>query len=226
MKKIIIKIITIIIAFIAGIVTTSYLYNKGNLDMTAHMAEATLPILYYEHDGKYVNPSYGHTSEMDASCMRNAIMPLDNERILHIALEKYNAEIEKVSYEVRSSDMERLIQNGEINDLEETGQYLKATVKIKDLLEDSEEYLLIFHVQTENFEDVQYISRITNASHALVNDCTGFAFDFHNATLDPNNEYPITQYLETNLGRKETSLGHADINSRYKTIIWDGMKVE
>ena len=226
MKKIIIKIITIIIAFAAGVVFTSYLYNKGNLDMTAHMAEATLPILYYEHDGKYVNPSYGHTSEMDASCMRNAIMPLDNERILHIALEKYNAEIEKVSYEVRSSDMERLIQNGEINDLEETGQYLKATVKIKDLLEDSEEYLLIFHVQTENFEDVQYISRITNASHALVNDCTGFAFDFHNATLDPNNEYPITQYLETNLGRKETSLGHADINSRYKTIIWDGMKVE
>ena len=226
MKKIIIKIITIIIAFAAGVVSTSYLYNKGNLDMTAHMAEATLPILYYEHDGNYVNPSYGHTSEMDASCMRNAIMPLDNERILHIALEKYNAEIGKVSYEVRSSDMERLIQNGEINDLEETGQYLKATVKIKDLLEDEEEYLLIFHVQTENFEDVQYISRITNASHDLVNDCTGFAFDFHNATLDPNNEYPITQYLETNLGRKETSLGYADINSRYKTIIWDGMTVE
>ena len=225
MKKIIIKIITIVIAFVAGLVTTSFLYNKGNMDMTAHMSEATLPILYYEYDGQYVNPSYGHTSEMDASCMRNAIMPLDNERILHIALEKYNAEIEEVSYEVRSSDMERLIQNGEITELQEAGQYLKGTIKIKDLLEDTEEYLLVFHVKTENFEDVQYFSRIANASQELVDNCTKFAFDFHNATLDPNNEYPITQYLETNLSRKEDSFGQVDIHSRYKMIIWDGMQV-
>ena len=120
MKKIIIKIITIIMAFVAGVVATSYLYNKGNLDMTAHMAEATLPILYYEYDGQYVNPSYGYTAETDASCMRSAIIPLDDERTLDIALEKYNAEIESVSYEVRSIDMERLIQNGEVEKLEES----------------------------------------------------------------------------------------------------------
>ena len=182
MKKIIIKIITIIIAFFLGIITTSYFYNKGNLDMTAHMAEATLPIMYFEHDGEYVNPSYGYTSEVNASCMRNAIMPLDKERILNIALEKYNAKIQSVSYEVRSMDMERLIQNGEVADLEESGQYLKGTVKIKDLLEDSEEYLLIFHVVLENYEDVQYFARIANESYELVEACTAFAKDFHNAT--------------------------------------------
>jgi len=75
LKKIIIKIITIIIAFVAGIVTTSYLYNKGNLDMTAHMAEATLPILYYEYNGKYVNPTYGYTSKVDPSCIMARILP-------------------------------------------------------------------------------------------------------------------------------------------------------
>lgn len=226
MKKIIIKIITIIIAFCLGIAATSYLFNKGNLDMTAHMAEATLPILYYEYEGQYVNPTYGYTAQTDASCMRSAIMPLDEERILHIALEKYNAEIESVSYEVRSIDMERLIQNGSVEDMEESGQYLKGTIKIKDLLEDSEEYLLIFHVVLENYDDVQYFARITNSSYELVEACTGFAMDFHNATLDPNNDYPITQYLETDMTRKENSLGYADINSRYKMLIWDGMPVE
>lgn len=225
MKKIIIKIITIIMAFVAGVVATSYLYNKGNLDMTAHMAEATLPILYYEYDGQYVNPSYGYTAETDASCMRSAIIPLDDERTLDIALEKYNAEIESVSYEVRSIDMERLIQNGEVDKLEESGQYLKGSIKVKDLLEDSEEYLLIFHVTTENFEDVQYYSRIKNGSGELMEACRKFAFDFHNATLDPNNDYPLTQYLETDTARKENSLGYVDINSRYKMLIWDGMKV-
>lgn len=226
MKKIIIKIITIIIAFVLGIISMSFLYNTGNLDMTAHMAEATLPILYFEHDGEYVNPTYGYTAEADASCMRNAIVPLDQERILNIALEKYNAEIESVSYEVRSIDMERLIQNGEVEELEESGQYLKGTLKIKDLLEDTEEYLLVFHVKLENFEDVQYFARITNSSYELVEACTDFAMEFHNATLDPDNIYPITQYLETDTSRKENSLAYVDIHSKYKTVIWDGMVVE
>ena len=81
MKKIIIKIITIIIAFFLGIVSMSYLYNKGNLDMTAHMAEATLPILYFERNGEYVNQTFGYTAEMDASCLRDSILPLDGERV-------------------------------------------------------------------------------------------------------------------------------------------------
>lgn len=226
MKKIIIKIITIIIAFLLGSISMSFLYNTGNLDMTAHMAEATLPILYFEHEGELVNPTYGYTAWADASCMRNTIVPLDDERILQFALEKYNAEIEAVSYEVRSIDMERLIQNGEVADLEESGQFIKSTIKIKDLLEDDEEYLLVFHVQLENFEDVQYFARITNSSYELVEACTGFAKEFHDATLDPDNIYPITQYLETDSARKENSLAYVDIQSRYKTVIWDGMKVE
>lgn len=226
MKKIIIKIITIMIAFLLGIVSMSFVYNTGNLDMTAHMAEATLPVLYFEHGDELVNVTYGYTSEADASCMRSAIVPLDGERIMTFALEKYNAEIEAVSYEVRSIDMERLIQNGEIGEFEESGQFLKATVKIKDLLEDDEEYLIIFHVQLENFEDVRYFARIANSSYELVEACTDFAKEFHRATLDPNNIYPITQYLETDPSGKEDSFAYVDIHSKYKNVIWSGMKIE
>lgn len=226
MKKIIIKIITIIIAFLLGIVCMSFLFNKGNLDMTAHMAEATLPILYFEEDGVCENPVYGYTSEVDASCIHGSIVPLDGERLLHIALEKYNAEIQSVSYEVRSIDMERLIQNGELEKPEESGQYLRGTIKIKDLLEDSEEYLLAFHVKLKNYEDVQYFVRIKNSSRELVEACTRFATDFHNATLDPDNTYPITQYLETDTAKKSNSLARVDIHSRYKSVIWDGMPVK
>lgn len=226
MRKIIIKTITIILAFVLGIVLTSYLFNKGNLDMTAHMSEATLPILYFERDGDYINPTYGYTSDIDASCMRNAIVPLDEERILNIALEKYNAVVKNVAYEVRSIDMERLVQNGYVEQLTQAGQYLKGAVKIKDLLEDGEEYLLVFRITLENYEDVQYYVRITNSSYEMVDACTTFALDFHNATLDPRNDYPITQYLETDTSRKENSFAYIDIHSRYKNVIWDGMPVK
>ena len=226
MKKIIIKLITILIAFFLGIVTTSYLYNKGNMDMTAHMAEATLPVMYFEYEGNLINQTFGYTSQIDASCLRDAVMPLNDKRLVSIALEKYNAKIEGVSYEVRSSDMEHLIQNGEVENMEESGQYLKGTIKIKDLLETAEEYILVFRVQLENYEDVKYFARITDSSDLLIEACTEFALDFHNATLDSNNIYPITQYLETDTARKETSLAKVDIHSKYKTVIWDGIKVE
>lgn len=226
MKKIIIKIITIIIAFFLGIVFMSFFYNKGNLDMTAHMSEASLPILYFERDGEYTNPTYGYTSQAEASCIRNAIVPLDEDRILYVALEKYNTEISSVSYEVRSMDMERLVQNGEVENMKESGGYLKGEVKIKDLLEDSREYLLIFHVSLKDYEDVQYFVRVSDSSYELVDACTEFAMDFHNATLDPENTYPITQYLETDTTQSSDSLGYVDIHSRYKQIIWDGMPVK
>ena len=226
MKKIIIKLITIMLAFCLGIITTSYLYNKGNLDMTAHMSEATLPVMYFEYEGNLINQTYGYTSQVDASSLRDAIVPLSDQRLVHIVLEKYNAEIESVSFEVRSTDMERLIQNGEVENMEESGGYLKGSVKVKDLLEDGEEYILVFHVQLENFEDVKYFTRISDSSYEMIETCTGFALDFHNATLDANNTYPITQYLETDTSKKETSLAEVDINSRYKNIIWDGMHVE
>lgn len=226
MKKIILKIFTILLAFAAGIVVTSYLYNKGNLDMTAHMSEATLPILYFADGNEHVNPTYGYTSEIDASSMRSSVMPLNEERTLQIVLEKYNAEIQSVKFEVRSIDMERLIQNGEVDNLKEEGAYVIGNVKIKDLLEDSEEYLLILSVELENYEEVQYFVRITNCSQSLVDACVGFAYDFHNATLDPNNDYPITQYLETDTSRKENSLAHIDIHSKYRNVIWDHMPVK
>ena len=225
MKKIIIKMITMVIAFFAGIILTSYFYNKGNLDMTAHMSEATLPILYFEYGEEYVNPSYGYTGEIDASCLRSAMMPLNEERILKIALEKYNAEIQSVSYEVRSADMERLVQNGEVEDLAGTGQYMTGTVHIKDLLEDAKEYALIFHVELEEEQQARYFARIILADDELIQQCTGFAKDFHEATLNPGNTYPITQYLETDTSKSQSSLAHVDIHSKYKSVIWDGMPV-
>ena len=91
--------------------------------MTAHMSEATLPILYFEQEGSFINPTYGYTAKTDASCMRNSIVTLDAERILHVALEKYNAEIESVEYEVKIVEIPFTRQGGvtkvkcSINDL-------------------------------------------------------------------------------------------------------------
>lgn len=226
MKKMIAKIITLIMSFFLGIAVMSYIFNKGNLDMTAHMSGATLPVLYFEEAGEYVNPSYGYTGQTDASCLRNAILPLYGDRVVRIALEKYDADIKAVTYEVRSTDMDRLIQNGEIEASQTSGAYWNGELKIKDLLEDGEEYALVLHVETEEYSDVRYFVRIRNSAEDLIEECQKFAEDFHSATLDKENEYPITQYLEYDSSVSSHSLEHVTIHSHYKNVIWGDFPVK
>ncbi len=225
MKKIIIKIGTILLSFVLGLIVMSYIYNKGNTDMTGEMAEASLPILYFEDGGELVNPLYGYTGEIDGSCVRGSIMPLDEERILQIVIERYNARIEEVSYEVRSMDMQRLVQDGVLEELQDEGQYLTASLKIKDLLNDGEEYLLILKVLLEDEREVSYFERIANGNREWVQECLAFAMDFHNATLDPDTEYPITQYLEIDSAQSNASFEEVTIHSKYKTVMWGDMAV-
>lgn len=226
MKKTIVKIITLILSFLLGIVTMSYIFNKGNLDLTAHMPEAELPVLYVEEQGELINPSYGYTGKIDAACLRSAIVPLYGDRIVQIAMETYGTEIRKVSYEVRSTDMERLIQNGDVEHTDAGGQYWQGRLKVKDLLEDGEEYALIFHVETAEHSDVKYFARVRNSSGELVSDCRKFASEFHDATLDKENDYPITQYLENDQANGDGSLEYVTIHSRYRNVIWGDLPVK
>lgn len=226
MKKIVIKIITIVLAFFAGIFYMGFFYNKGNLDMTSHMPEATLPVLYFSYGEQLTDPVYGYTARIDASCLRDNVLPLDGDRTIHFLLEMFDTKLKSAAYEVRTTDMERLIQDGTLEELSDSGSYLEGNVKIKDLLEDGEEYFLIFRIDTEEHEGIQYFIRVKNSSDSLVGECLGFAMDFHNATLDPENDYPLTQYLETDTTRQETSLAKVDIKSRYKNVIWAGMEVK
>lgn len=193
--------------------------------MTSRMPEATLPVLYFSYEEQWTDPIYGYTAAVDASCLRDNVLPLDGDRTLRFFLEPYDAKIKSVAYEVRSTDGNRLIQDGTLDELSDSGQSLEGTVKIKDLLEDGQEYFLTLQLGLEDHEEVQYYVRIKNSSYSLINECLGFAMDFHNATLDPDNDYPLTQYLETDTSRQETSLSKIDIRSRYKNVIWAGMNV-
>ena len=55
MKKLILKIISVLAAFFLGIVFMSYMQSAGNRDLTDSMASATLPLVYLEQGGRQLN---------------------------------------------------------------------------------------------------------------------------------------------------------------------------
>ena len=61
MKKLVLKVLSILAAFVLGILGMSYYMTAGNADLTDSMAEATLPLIYMEQDGRLMNLMHGYT---------------------------------------------------------------------------------------------------------------------------------------------------------------------
>ena len=65
MKKTILKIASITAAFLLGLMGMGYYLMAGNADSTAHMASATLPLIYLERGGRSFNLLHGYTESID-----------------------------------------------------------------------------------------------------------------------------------------------------------------
>lgn len=226
MKKPVLKIISIIAAFILGILGMSYYLTAGNTDSTAVMEEATLPLIYMEQDGKDFNLLHGYTRTMDAGTIRDSLTALPADRTAAFRIEYPDAKVQKVYYELRSLDMTRLIEDGEITDLERGSRVLQANLQLKDLMDEGEEYLLVIRLALEKDREAYYYTRVKNLKDHHLDECLAFVEEIHNALFDKNNTVSIAQYLESDGSIDNNSLAHVNIHSKYKQLIWGDMQVE
>lgn len=225
MKKNVIKYGSIVLSFLAGILLMSVMTRMGNRDMTAVMAEATLPVFYAEVDGRLCNETHGYVEEMDGRYMKDTVIGISDDHALPLRLEKYNAQIKAVSYEVRSTDQSRLIQKGALTAEADDGQYLYYTVELKDLLEKEEDYLLKLIAETEEQPAVYYYMELTYLGVHHVADCVEFAEKFHQVTVEKQTDSHYLNYLEPNGTMDGKSLGYVNIHSRSGPITWGDVQI-
>ena len=219
MKRTIIQYTTVVLAFLAGMIFMTYMTRMGNRDMTGDMAQAQLPVVYAEQDGVLYNEMHGYVEDMDGASMRDSVIGVSEDHKVGLALEKYNAQIKSVSYEVRSLDMSRLIEGGDDLQAEDDGKYLHVSLTLKDLLTQGEEYLLVLKVQTEDQDLVRFYSILTH-----VQDCVDFAQRFHEMTLTGDSD-GVLNYLEQDGSMDGKNLGYINIHSRSGPVTWGDMQV-
>lgn len=225
MRKNLIKTGSIILSFLAGILLMSFMTRMGNRDMTTTMADATLPVLYAELNGQLCNETHGYVEEMDGRYMKDTIAAVSSDHQLQLALEKYNAQVKNVSYEVRTMDQSRLIQNGQGLSGEDDGQYVRYTLELKDLLEKEQDYLLILQVETEAQPVVYYYMQLTYLGDNHLKECMDFAQEFHQVTVEKQTDSSYLSYLEPNGTMDGKSLGYVNIHSRSGPVTWGDMPV-
>lgn len=226
MKKLIFKILSILAAFLLGIFCMSYMLSVGNRDLTDSMAEATLPMICLEQNGRQMNLMHGYTQPMNGSLLREAVLPIPADRKIKLSVECPNTEVEQLFYEVRSLDMKRLVEDASITDYIWEGNQIHAEFQLKDLLDDGEEYLLVLRLDLARGGEAFYYTRILNLPEHHLEECMEFITLIHEALFDKDNTVSITSYLEPDSSADNGTLAYVNIHSRYRQMIWDEMEVQ
>lgn len=227
MKKSVLKGIFFGVVLFAALFLFETVMNLGNTDMTAEMAPASYPLVYMNVSGELVNCLHGYRNEMDAAYMRDTITPLENGRDMGITVEKFGTGIAGISYQIRSSDGSRLIEETELTDYEETENYLTAYFTVKDLLEQGKEYNFIVCLNLESGRDIRYYTRILLGQDYHVWEKTEFVKKFHEDTFDKENvEENLAMYLESNRDGDNSSFAKVDIHSSWSQVTWGDLEVQ
>lgn len=225
MKKIIIKPIVLLLVFIGALITFSFTTNWVNQDLTAKMADATFPVIYFYKDQIKINELHGYVQEMDAVSMRDAITPVGEDRLLPLSVSTYGNKIDKLSYEIRSLDAQRLVAEAEVSNLTGSKEEKKAEIKVQNILFEDEEYLMILCLESGG-NTYYYYTRLMQTQDQNVGKCLAFAMEFHDMTFNKEEGgsfFPT--YMDPATG-DTTTLHYVDLSCTVNQIMWADFEAE
>ena len=94
---------------------------------------------------------HGYKEEMDACYMRDSVIPLTSDRKLPLDINTFGNSIDSISYEIRSTDMERKIAETKVADYEQSDNRIKLNLQIENLTEEGTEYLFIIKLKIKEY---------------------------------------------------------------------------
>ncbi len=225
MRKSIIKSTIVVIVFFAALFIIGNVMNKGNADMTTEMEAATYPVVSVNYGGFQINKMRGYRDVMEVDQMRECITPLAAGRKMQLTIDTYGNRIGGLRFEVRSVDGSRLIENTEMEGYEQSGDEIRVSFGIKDLIENNQEYLFVLVLTTGAGKEIRYYTRIVNPEEYYVADKLEYVRDFSNKTFDKEAAKSLTKYLESNAEGDNTTFGRVTIHSSFHQVTWGDLDI-
>lgn len=225
-KGTILKIVVFLLIFISVAALYFTLNHKEPSLPEENLDTATLPVITMHYDGLEFNALHGYTSPMEAQYMRDVITPLSSDRQLSISIYRYDNNIVGISYEVRSLDTARLIEDVSLEEWQVNDSDVTAVLDISTIPEKDEEYLLIIKLTTEKHGNIYYYSRIMEQSESEISAQLDFVNNFSLSTLDSAAFESYIGNLEISPSRDNTNLADVDIHSSFNNLTWGNLNVE
>lgn len=213
-----VKPIVLTVVFLISVFVFSMMTNKVNKDSTTTMAEASLPVMYFVYNDKNINELHGYVQEMDMLSMRDGLVPVGEERTLHLDIMTYGNEVENISYKIRSIDGERLLVEEDNADITATQDKVGCNIILPSLFEDNQEYNMEI-VLTVDGKDIYYYTRMVRSLDSYAKECLDFAMTFHDYSFREDAKDFIPTYMDPATG-DATTLSYVDLSCTLRQITW------
>ncbi len=229
MSKTVKKIMILAGVFLAAVgiyfITSFHSMEQSQMVYTA-MEEPALPVVYTDLYGREKNRLAGYRQEMGNTTARESLTVLPEDRQLKVYISEYGIRPLKISYEIRSLDLSRLVERTQIDAWETEGETGRVSLPIQNLLTRGEEYLLHIILETEQFDELHYYTRILWPEADYGQAMLELARDFSGRTLTGERANELVTYLETTATADNSSLGHVTIKSSFSQLMWAGLDME
>ena len=127
------------------------------------MEEASLPIVTTEMYGRELNRMPGYLQDMGNTAADSlTILPEDRELPIHIIGDP--AGVLGISYEIRSMDRKRLVENTALEEWDAQEGSIRVKLPIQNLLTKEQAYLLRLQIDTAQKGPVYYYTRTSLSS--------------------------------------------------------------
>lgn len=230
MKKlgnILLKVIVMAVVFVITIFFVDKFQNRSYENLATELEDSTLPLVYVNYEGRYINCLHGYRVSVDTTLMRDAITPVTNDKRITISVDDSEAYAAGYSYELRRVSGGSLIENGELEVTDEENGYDVVDIDIRMDIDADTEYMLIFIISGNDGEDVRYYTRIVinDDYHAL--ELLDFIDEFNGATYEVEEYeelsmlYPYMESYKEENSDEDLQMGHVTLASSYSDLTWN-----
>ncbi|MCI9589146.1 MAG: hypothetical protein HFG42_01130 [Lachnospiraceae bacterium] len=231
MKKFFLRTIILLLIFISAVAgyfiwIRNHNLSDGSRRVYTVIQESTFPVMYMEMYGEKMNCLHGYSQDMREAVMRDTLTILPEDRRLPILLEDYDGSITGIYYEIRSLDLDRLVERTQIETWTETENGIRAELPIQNLLAKDQEYLLSLSVTTSENGTIGYYTRIKWTDNTNIQAMIDLAKTFSSKTFNYQEAAQLTMYLEPDATADNSNLGEVSINCSFSQITWGGLDVE
>lgn len=190
------------------------------------MGNASLPVVSVEMYGKKMNRMAGYIQDMDNSVAGDSLTILPEDRALAVDIEILGDSVTSVSYEIRSMDRTRLVEQTKVDTWTDTDTGIRAVLPIQNLLTKERQYLLRLELGTEQHGPVYYYTRILWTDNTAIQPMIELATDFSAKTFNYEQARELVTYLETNDTEDNSTFGRTSIRSSFSQLTWGRLKMQ
>lgn len=221
MKKWLIRAGVLAAVFVAALVISSLVINRGTGDNIVDMGAPTLPKVSFLAGDDTINSLPGYVQDMEIAAMRDTITVLQKDGSLSMRVEKGGDQVTAVRYELYSMDGQEKYKEGEaaVPGEGETAEILLGNV----MPGGSTEAVLKIILDTEQGA-VSYYTRVVMPTELALSECLAFARDFQAKALAKDQSAGLENYLEPGAESDNTTYQTVNIHSDLTYVLWGEMQ--